>query len=398
MFLKNIFIALAIALLADATPTTFNNSPGFVALNFDVIKTHKNVTGPQGEINTNVNVKRQTVPVKLINEQVSYASDITVGSNKQKLTVVIDTGSSDLWVPDSQVSCQAGQGQDPNFCKNEGTYSPSSSSSSQNLNSPFSIEYGDGTTSQGTWYKDTIGFGGISITKQQFADVTSTSVDQGILGIGYKTHEAEGNYDNVPVTLKNQGIISKNAYSLYLNSRQATSGQIIFGGVDNAKYSGALIALPVTSDNELRIHLNTVKVAGQSINADVDVLLDSGTTITYLQQGVADQVISAFNGQETYDANGNLFYLVDCNLSGSVDFDFDKNARISVPASEFTAPLYTEDGQVYDQCQLLFGTSDYNILGDNFLRSAYIVYDLDDNEISLAQVKYTTASNIAALT
>ena len=47
---------------------------------------------------------------------------------------------------------------------------------------------------------------------------------------------------------------------------------------------------------------------------------------------------------------------------------------------------------------LLFGTSDYNILGDNFLRSAYIVYDLDDNEISLAQVKYTTASNIAALT
>ena len=200
------------------------------------------------------------------------------------------------------------------------------------------------------------------------------------------------------MTLKNQGIISKNAYSLYLNSRQATSGQIIFGGVDNAKYSGALIALPVTSDNELRIHLNTVKVAGQSINADVDVLLDSGTTITYLQQGVADQVISAFNGQETYDANGNLFYLVDCNLSGSVDFDFDKNARISVPASEFTAPLYTEDGQVYDQCQLLFGTSDYNILGDNFLRSAYIVYDLDDNEISLAQVKYTTASNIAALT
>ena len=70
------------------------------------------------------------------------------------------------------------------------------------MNSPFSIEYGDGTTSQGTWYKDTIGFGGISITKQQFADVTSTSVDQGILGIGYKTHEAEGNYDNVPVTLK----------------------------------------------------------------------------------------------------------------------------------------------------------------------------------------------------
>ncbi|CAX43023.1 aspartyl protease, putative [Candida dubliniensis CD36] len=406
MFLKNIFITLAIALLVDAIPTTSKskNSPGFVALNFDVIKTHKNVTGQQGngkvthKVNA-ANVKRQTVPVTLLNEQVSYASDITVGSNNQKLTVVIDTGSSDLWVPDTDVSCQTSyEGQDPNFCKDYGTYSPSSSSSSQDLNNPFSIEYGDGTTSQGTWYKDTIGFGGISITKQEFADVTSTSVDQGILGIGYQSHEAEGYYDNVPVTLKKQGIIAKNAYSLYLNSRQSASGQIIFGGVDNAKYSGSLITLPTTSNSELRIHLNTVTVAGQSINADVVVLLDSGTTISYLQQGVADQVISAFNGQETYDANGNLFYLVDCNLSGSVEFAFDKNAKISVPASEFTAPLYSSDGQVYDQCQLLFGTSDYNILGDNFLRSAYIVYDLDDNEISLAQVKYTTASNIAALT
>ena len=41
---------------------------------------------------------------------------------------------------------------------------------------------------------------------------------------------------------------------------------------------------------------------------------------------------------------------------------------------------------------ITFDVNDANILGDNFLRSAYIVYDLDDNEISLAQVKYTSAS------
>ena len=85
-------------------------------------------------------------------------------------------------------------------------------------------------------------------------------------------------------------------------------------------------------------------------------------------------------------------------MSGDVVFNFSKNAKISVPASEFAASLQGDDGQPYDKCQLLFDVNDANILGDNFLRSAYIVYDLDDNEISLAQVKYTSASSISALT
>ncbi|KGU22708.1 hypothetical protein MG7_04740 [Candida albicans P34048] len=31
------------------------------------------------------------------------------------------------------------------------------------------------------------------------------------------------------------------------------------------------------------------------------------------------------------------------------------------------------------------------------MRSAYIVYDLDDKKISMAQVKYTSESNIVAI-
>nr|prf Asp protease:ISOTYPE=prepro=1-56 [Candida albicans] len=398
MFLKNIFIGLAIALLVDATPTTTKRSAGFVALDFSVVKTPKAspvTNGQEGKTS-----KRQAVPVTLHNEQVTYAADITVGSNNQKLNVIVDTGSSDLWVPDVNVDCQVTYSdQTADFCKQKGTYDPSGSSASQDLNTPFKIGYGDGSSSQGTLYKDTVGFGGVSIKNQVLADVDSTSIDQGILGVGYKTNEAGGSYDNVPVTLKKQGVIAKNAYSLYLNSPDAATGQIIFGGVDNAKYSGSLIALPVTSDRELRISLGSVEVSGKTINTDnVDVLLDSGTTITYLQQDLADQIIKAFNGKLTQDSNGNSFYEVDCNLSGDVVFNFSKNAKISVPASEFAASLQGDDGQPYDKCQLLFDVNDANILGDNFLRSAYIVYDLDDNEISLAQVKYTSASSISALT
>ncbi|KAL6450021.1 LOW QUALITY PROTEIN: SAP2 Candidapepsin-2 [Candida maltosa Xu316] len=393
LFYQNIFIAIAFALFANAAPASpAKRSPGFVALDFDVIKTQKNVTTGEGGV-----TKRQTVPVTLYNEKISYAGDITIGSNKQKQTVIIDTGSSDLWVVDSNAQCEVTRpDQTQDFCKHNGTYTPGTSSTAQNLGTPFRIQYGDGSTSQGTLYKDTIGIGGVSIKNQEFADVSSTSVSQ---GIGYQNNEAGGFYDNVPITLKKQGIISKNAYSLYLNSQDAGTGQIIFGGVDNAKYSGKLTALPVTSNRELRIHLDSISIADSpSFNAQADVLLDSGTTNTFLQSDIAQQIINKFNAQVTYDANGNAFYLVDCNLPGPIEFTFDKGAKIVVPSSEFAGALYTTDGQLYSQCQLLLTVSDSNIFGDNFLRHAYIVYDLDDNEISIAQVKYTSESNISALT
>nr|ADD65999.1 N-glycosylation reporter 3 [synthetic construct] len=63
MFLKNIFIALAIALLVDATPTTTKRSAGFVALDFSVVKTPKAfpvTNGQEGKTS-----KRQAVPVTL---------------------------------------------------------------------------------------------------------------------------------------------------------------------------------------------------------------------------------------------------------------------------------------------------------------------------------------------
>ena len=96
-----------------------------------------------------------------------------------------------------------------NFCKQDGTYKPSSSTTSQNLGKAFSIRYEDGSSSQGTVYKDTVGLGGASITNQQFADVTTTSVDQGILGIGFTGDESSPTYDNVPVTLKNKALSTR---------------------------------------------------------------------------------------------------------------------------------------------------------------------------------------------
>lgn len=71
-------------------------------------------------------VRRQDVDAVLTqNNGLEYLVNITVGTPAQKLAVTLDTGSSDLWIPDSSASlCQKGQ------C-DFGSFDPSSSSTYQ---------------------------------------------------------------------------------------------------------------------------------------------------------------------------------------------------------------------------------------------------------------------------
>ena len=78
-----------------------------------------------------------------------------------------------------------------------------------------------------------------------------------------------------------------------MNSASASSGTIIFGGVDNAKYTGSLTALPITSSNELRVQLSTINIAGTTVSASTTPVLDSGTTLTYFSQTIADKLAAA---------------------------------------------------------------------------------------------------------
>ncbi|KAG5421404.1 SAP8 [Candida metapsilosis] len=393
---RQVLLTIALALLAQgaAVPEAAkrdDSTPGFIALDFDVIKKPLNLTKAL------LHEKRDSISLSLINEGPSYAAKVSVGSNKQEQTVVIDTGSSDFWVVDSNAECA------PKVdCKSSGTFDPSSSSSYKNLGDDFFIGYGDGSTSQGTWGKDTVVINGVSITGQQLADVTQTSVNQGILGIGYTSNEAIKdeygqqtiqNYDNVPVTLKKQGKIKTNAYSLYLNSPTAETGTIIFGGVDNAKYSGSLISEQVTSSNQLTISLSSIDVEGQSFSFGQDALLDSGTTLTYLPSSIAAQIASKVGAYLVQVSRDESLYFIDCNTdtSGSTTFNFGNGAKITVPNSEY---VYSNDDGT---CLWGVQESRDSILGDNFLRHAYLLYNLDANTVSIAQVKYTSDSNISAV-
>ncbi|CAK9437935.1 uncharacterized protein LODBEIA_P23130 [Lodderomyces beijingensis] len=407
---KKALAALALAIYAEGFVIPEGNNKrdgaGYISLDFDVIRkpVHVNAT----KIGENSQEKRY-IPLPLDNQGPSYAVNITLGSNKQPITVTIDTGSSDLWVVDANAVCE-----NQSDCKDSGTFNPKTSKTFQSLGKSFEIEYGDHTTSKGTWAKDTVGLGGASITAQQFADVNTTSVAGGILGISVPGSETQNlNYDNVPITLKKQGIIKTNAYSLFLNEPEASSGQIstgdqnygagstgqiIFGGVDHAKYHGALIEEKIvpTTPQRLAITLNEFSYNGLNFTVNEPAVLDSGSTVSYLPREIVEAIAEKVNAAEFTTPDGGSEYVIPCDFdaTGNATFSFQNGAAIGVPLNSFG---FGQGFCILGVQPMVEGLGISAVLGDNFLRYAYVLYNLDANTISLAPVNFTDKSDIEAI-
>jgi hypothetical protein len=111
-------------------------------------------------------------------------------------------------------------------------------------------------------------------------------------------------------------------------------------------------------------------------------ILDSGTTVTRIDPAIFNILYQYFNAATNTDSNGNAYYTVDCSIGsveGSIDYGFP-GVTISVPFSELAIP---DSGESY--CLFGFIPDTLNLFGDTFLRSAYVVYDLDQKEVGLAQ-------------
>ncbi|KAI4229325.1 MAG: hypothetical protein L6R36_000978 [Xanthoria steineri] len=360
--------------------------------------------------------RRDPVPETLSNEGIAYTANISLGTDPQEFTVIVDTGSSDLWVNTLQSPICSYE--DAGLCGPAGTYDANSSTTYTYLNSDFNISYADGSSASGDYATDTVRVGQTTqeeLTGLQFGIAYQSSFPVGILGIGYPANVAQTStgsgrtYPNLPQLLVNQGIIQSNAYSLWLDDIDSAAGSLLFGGVDTDKFHGSLQTLPVQQmQGEYRhfvITLSGLSLSGgsgrnRSFEQELPaaVLLDSGSTITYLPQQLTDEVYAAL-GIEVDPLARPGYVDVDCSLAQSeetLNFAFT-SVTIAVPMSELVLP-----GGRRSRTGCMFGIvatdadSTVGIFGDTFLRSAYVVYDLDNNEISLAQTNFdaTTSSPV----
>ena len=425
---------LAFAASAFASLPGFGSSDGFVKMEFDILKDLGLSTSLNDFITSllpeNLSARDNSGSAPLINERTFYVSKLSIGNPASEVEVLLDTGSSDLWVMSSRnPQCKDNGGSID--CEQYGTYNETASTTFKNNHTNFYIQYLATPYANGTWGTDKIALtDSLKLKDASFAVAEDSDSNVGVFGIGFIELESGlEKYINVPALMKQQGLINKVAYSLYLGSMESNKGNILFGGVDHAKYSGDLkeidislqdgkypyLQIPLTQisvqkesssskafdakDSKFSSLFNKRSGDNQSINTNsAPALLDSGTTLSLLPDDIMKLVVEAIDHEAAYNtaAGG---YIVNCTLAlplNSVTFTFDGEKDIVVPMTDLIISL-GNSGTGGQQCMLGLVPGSMLILGDNFLRSAYSVFNLDDKTISIAQVKYSDDQDIQVI-
>lgn len=196
-------------------------------------------------------------------------------------------------------------------------------------------------------------------------------------------------------------------------------GTVLFGGYDTDKFEGNLAVLDIQPAEKnlisrMLVVWSSIGVTDKSGSTVIpssavpqSALLDSGTALTVVPSDIFKTLVSYFGANYRRSLG---IYEVNCDLGyGTLDFGFgDSNGPvIGVPFSELAIPITDSDGNfiTYSDgspvCMLGLDTADASlgvILGDTFLRSAYVVYDLDRKQIGIAQTRFNvTTSNVKVI-
>ncbi|KAI2631214.1 aspartic peptidase domain-containing protein [Xylaria nigripes] len=327
----------------------------------------------------------------------AYLAELTIGAvtngRTQVVDVLIDTGSFELWV--NPVCSSSNM---PELCHAFGYYDPALSRTSRKVGDRgFSITYGSGSVS-GDFYKDDVYISGVKIEAQQFGVANSSDlVWFGIMGLGHGLGNGFIDHPLVVDSLAAQGLTNTKLFSLDLggqiNPGIGATGEMVFGGVDTNKYAGLLKKVPTEpSDPHYKVTLNSLahRAPGDwasksftDTNFPLPVIVDSGTTLSLLPESIVTKIAAQFPGAKP-DGNGG--YQVDCayqGKDGSVDFMFSAatgTVTVSVAYRDF---IWNSSGQCF------LGAAHNKdlgvwILGDTFLRGAYVAFDQTNNALFMA--------------
>jgi len=309
-----------------------------------------------------------------------YFTEITLGTPPQSFKVILDTGSSNLWVPSASCTSIA--------CFLHAKYDSDRSSSYEANGSDFSIQYGSGSM-KGFVSQDTLEIGDLSIREQDFAEATSEpglafafGKFDGILGLAYDTISVNG---IVPpfYNMLDQGLLDEPVFTFSLGSSDGDGGVAVFGGIDHSQYTGRITYAPVRREAYWEVELQKVAFGDDILELEnTGAAIDTGTSLIAVPTDVAEMLNTQIGAKRSWTGQ----YTVDCSKVSSLPdltFYFDGKPY----------PLESSDYilNVGGTCISAFSGLDINvpggslwIIGDAFLRRYFTVYDLRRNAVGFA--------------
>ena len=216
-------------------------------------------------------------------------SEIAIGTPPQTFKVVLDTGSSNLWVPSTECGSIA--------CYLHTKYDSSASSTYKKNGSEFEIRYGSGSLS-GFISQDTVQIGDIKVKNQDFAEATQEpglafafGRFDGIMGLGYDTISVN---KIVPpfYSMIDQGLLDEPVVSFYLsntNNGEGDESEAMFGGVNKDHYTGKMTKIPLRRKAYWEVDLDAITFGDATAELDnTGIILDTGTSLIALPATLAE--------------------------------------------------------------------------------------------------------------
>ncbi|KAK1585826.1 eukaryotic aspartyl protease [Colletotrichum navitas] len=356
--------------------------------------------------------------------------DVGIGNPPQIVRMVLDTGSSDLIAAETgSTVCKSPEQQ----CTRSktglvlGSFDPRQSEGAERVTGQaLDTSFGTGESYKGPMVKETLTLGGAQVSAAQIGLMETGYIPPNtpsfsVFGIGPMGNEGTAKrYVNVPARMKEAGVISRNAFGIYLNDFRGSDGSITFGGIDTAKFDGKLQEMPLVRDangkfGHLLVSFSSMSVSGQAgtgapaqatnfVPQPIPALLDTGNPALDLSPEVVTRMARALRIGTRRDGDVTLLNPVPCSWGDSMSLVLGFNqdtVKMSVPFSVLMVPLQGKGGAA-GQCSMpqIIGSREveFTSLGAPFLQAVYAVYDMDRNRISLAQAKMnTTETNIVPL-
>ncbi|KAF9978927.1 hypothetical protein BGZ73_008432 [Actinomortierella ambigua] len=342
-----------------------------------------------------------SVPLQNLNADTVVCS-LGIGTPAQNFSIVLDTGSSDFWVPSTACTTIV--------CIGLNRFSANRSSTYREEGKALDAKYGDGSFVSGVTGIDTIALSRTKVANQSFglAAVDETSVAQkgveGVLGLNVGRAASVKNYISLVENLISRKVLSQPIVSVWMGRQrlggavEGSGGAFIIGGVDTTKYVGNFTWNPAVDRNAWKIRMQGVSLAGHDLGLQADVLVDTGTSLIIMPAEAAN----VFHGRIPQAQNvPQVGWIIPCNTTaGDLNFTLG-GQKFRVPQEElivlFRIPGYQ------DYCKSAVDVSPTGptewILGSAFLKNVYTVFDFRSRAIGFANPSnlYNSLTNITLL-
>ncbi|KAJ7680998.1 aspartyl protease [Mycena polygramma] len=340
----------------------------------------------------------------------SYFGTVNIGTPPQPFNVILDTGSSDLWVADS--NCQTCDKQTPLF------KAGSSSTYAQTQTTPTPIQYGSGQVA-GFISKETVSMGNFTLANQGFLSVEQVS-DQllsgsvsGIMGLAFNAISSTG---AVPFW---QGLISGGQLAapemaFWLTRFRGTQnvpdeepgGSFTLGGTNASLFQGDIEYINMAGPSQPTFWLlgvSAVTVQGQSAQVATGdnalAAIDTGTTLIGGPTADVETIWAAIPGSSKIPSMPGFFQFP-CTTTLNISMAFggklwpiDPRDMNLGPGSGGTMCL----GGIFDLTQgsaieANSGNPSW-VVGDTFLKNVYSVYRQQPLSVGFAQLSDLAGSS-----